>query len=153
MSGNHSQRAWLEAEHKWRVEDAQSMDPCPLHAPWVHGTAVLAAGGASVQRGAFPSHSMWRKGRKTCSALKLPCNESRDGSRNVQWRKNLVIPGAQQGHTAQHKVKGGSFSMPGGQVESGMELPQLQPLCLCAQHSSWTQRCAVPSWGPLSLMV
>lgn len=41
--------------------------------------------------------------------------------------------------------------MPRGQVESGMELPLLQPLRLCAQCSFWTQRCAVPSWGPLSL--
>lgn len=97
----HQQNIW-ESKHKageaeWESQpeaqargtaqvegrDAQSMETCPLPGCWEHGTAVLAAGGASVQDGAFPSHSMVKKGRKTCSALKLPCKASRDGSRNI----------------------------------------------------------------------
>lgn len=47
------------------------------------GQLCWLLGGASVQDGAFPSHSMGRTGRKTCSALKRPCNGSRDRSRNI----------------------------------------------------------------------
>lgn len=46
LSGSHSLRARLEAQHKWRGCDAQSMEPCPLPGCWEHGTAVLAAGGS-----------------------------------------------------------------------------------------------------------
>lgn len=61
----------------------------------------------------------------------------------MQWRKNQ-----EHNRLTQHipRLKEDHSVMPGGQVESGMELLLLQPLCLGAQCSSWTQRCAVPSW-------
>lgn len=60
----------------------------------------------------------------------------------MQWRKNLVIPGAQQAHTAHPKVKGGSFchAWGSGRVRHGAA-PAPAPSLMCTVQLLDTEMC------------
>lgn len=49
-----------------------------------------------------------RQGNLLSTETALQWKQGRE-QKHIQWRKNLVIPGAQQAHTAHPKVKGDSF--------------------------------------------
>lgn len=101
-----------QPEPKWRGGDVQSMEPCPLHAPWVLGARESCAGcWGSICAGwspPKPQHRDERQGNLLSTETALQWKQGWE-QKYMQWRKNLVTPGAQQAHTVHPKVKGGSF--------------------------------------------
>lgn len=134
-----------QPEPKWRGGDAQSMEPCPLHAPWVLGARESCAGcwwsicaGWSPPK---PQHRDERQGNLLSTETALQWKQGWE-QKYMQWRKNLVTPGAQQAHTAHPKVKGGSFchAWGSGRVRHGAA-PAPAPLLMCTVQLLDTEMC------------
>lgn len=122
-------RGRAQEEGRGHSEHGPVSPPCTLgeHLCRMEPSQVTARGG---------------KAGKPAQHRNFPAMEAAWEQEHMQWRKNLVMPGAQRADTAHPRVKGGSFSHAWGssRVRHGAA-PAPAPLFMCTVQLLDTEMC------------
>lgn len=120
--------------------------PCTLGAGCT-GERCWLVRGCRYRTELSPKDSMGRKARKTSSGFATGAGT---GTELLAAREDPCDTGSMTApRSTSPQLKGDHLVTPGGQGEPDMELPPLQPLCLCARCRSWSQRDSASPPGAL----